>query len=326
MNINSLNHDEKLSLWYPAVSCVQKAVRRSLFAYARIPALIAWRVNPSRFKMRAFTILYEDCCRDYRLMKYIHQYIDDAWDSQEGMLMMVNALCKGYKSRASCNLNFITSHKSFIRSFTDEQAKSVHELIEIRNRFPSTNYETILQDFENHGYSTPDWLACALIRCNDEKWEREGQSFFVPYFYNVDRGQQIQLIDFTEPEGIDDTFKGLFLLNGIDAHTHAGKLTINSMHKKGRFDRLLSFLPATRQNKEGLYEVFWYLSSAVLKNYKTTPNFPSLELIWRNELITARIFLEYERLLPEINSFKMWAITRTSSRFIDFCNQLRNAY
>ena len=257
-------------------------------------------------------------------MKFIHENIDELYKTEEGMLQIIRALCEGYKSRVTNNLLWVSTTKTSTFKTHKDLADFADPILPLKDLFPNQSYQSALQQFETLGYSCPPWLQELLIRCNDLKWEREGQSFYTPYIYSLDQGPtEFSTYGIQSPAGSDDTYDDLFLLNGIDMHTRAGKVAFNSFKKKGCFENVMQMLPERFQSNEGFDLLIWYMNSALFTNYRISDSYPDFELMFRNEMITPQVEQAYEEVLPAFNGLRRWVIEKMSGDFVRCCQSVR---
>jgi hypothetical protein len=269
--------------------------------------------------MRIHTILFEDCGNDFDTIRFVHDNIDGYWQEEEGMLKIIESLCEGYKSRDASNLHWAAKEPKSKYKTLQSIREDADDVIDLLPEFPKRSYQSILNSFSERGYNIPDWLAEMLIKMNDQKWEREGLSFFIPRVWcNLQRAQgQFTAHDIEAPLGTDETFEDLFLLSGFDLHTRSGTMAFNIFKKQGKFGAMLDAIPLPFNRHTGWKDCVWYCASAVMNDYRVIAGDIDYESNLRVEVAPLAAWKGYEAVLKEFNELRIWTLEKSSSAFLE---------
>ena len=314
----------KNGCYYPAISCVQKAVRRNRYDLAIAPALVAFRLEPFRFGRRLHTILFEEAARDYGTIHFMYENWDSLRKTEDGIAEVVRRLCEAKKTREACLLMLAglkvpgnpedPMHNVWIEA-RDFLGKDMVEQWGIQEAF---GYSSVLDWFAKQGIVLPEWLARMLTKCIENKMDPERHGFYVPYLWAVDQADgERPTYDDPAPANVDDDYDGLFLLSGLDMHTSPGKMVLNKSKKKG----------ICADAKADLGDLLWYLSSACMKNMMPISYSEDHGEFYprdREERLGPDDFAIFDEALGDYNRFRSWAAEKMAGDFVDVCRKIQS--
>ena len=216
------------TIYYVAISGLQKCVRRGDFEGASRMWRVASRIKAKEAHARLYTILFEDCGRDYRCLQFFHNWRGSLKSTDDG-LRLVKALCESTKSRdAHAASKFITGKApitSYVRS-TINFSKYWANLGWVQASWNSQGF-----DVYNKFKFVPEkqWVVDFCI--NTSKYDRSSMSASIPMFHAIDCTEVYQQVP--EECGLNEYYEGI-PLEALDKHTRPGLTVLGEVYNELR--------------------------------------------------------------------------------------------
>jgi hypothetical protein len=307
------------TVYYVAISAIQKCIRRGDVERAVNFARLAWQCDPYKVWCRLWVILFEDCARNEQALRAFYEH-RKGYNKFEDLMPLVALLANGPHDRMPCSLSCMVNGR--------DPVKFAHYDLVLRDKFPAlakftaatrsdpkdalSYYEQFGFEFafEGHDFS---WVVELCRR--SLKFDRENFSAAVPFFFSkgVYQATEARIAECAPLTMLWDFLP----MECLDGHTRPGKITISTFLKYKR-----EGYPFLTDDKV-LSEFVFFNEGWLYRNYDPYPfNFSRLQLemtpypgksdssafdMW----IGPWADLMRKEVIPELHKVRTWAIEKT---------------
>jgi hypothetical protein len=298
------------TVYYVAISAMQKCIRRCEPAKAVAFAKICWDEEPYRLWARLWTVLFEDCGRNIKALRMFYEY-KDGYSDFSTLAPLIVELAEGYHTKDVNCLSRVPKRMNITPLLLHGAVKDKHpKVLSLYEKYQHSKFEV----YDAWDFGEYAWVIDVAER--SLSYDREQMGISAPYFWMTDTIQTEETPD--DEVGPSTLLNGFLPAEALDVHTRPGKMAMSVYQKNCK--------PNSDRKLFGLY--LHFADGWCLRN-RATYNFDFVKLRFDMEPYNtptkngAYFFqdnvLDYTRneVLPELNKTRLWVMDKPFKNQMD---------
>lgn len=306
-----LTKEKKASVYYVAISGIQKAVRRGMLKQALECTAAAYSIWPYKLWQRLHVILLEDCAGNLDAVRKFHAYRGGCKDLK-GLLSLVAEMAQGQKTREVIMASWFVGGKVQElqkHGLTQADYPLLHEL---RDRWDLEKFEA----YDDMGFvqGKDEWLIDFAERIQRTV---ESMAPALPWLHSVYFSDQ-ERAETSDECPIDETVDGIIPLSAVDGHTRPGKIAINILCKQS---------PPPDTSSRGKKETVFQWEGGLARNKQCKRLLEGMQkAAFRQTLVSDAAREWFERNHGKLNELRLWSLRKKSPELVPLFKQQVEVY